>query len=115
MNILKPKTIKKAEAQKVVVPKTNSYGGVSVLKELRRSEKAGDLSKYSQYVFLVMLSATKPGIRKEVEKRYGVKVLGVNVIRQKGKIKRLGATVGRRSDFKKAVVTLKEGNKIDIS
>ena len=95
--------------------KPTSYGGVSLLERFWRSEKGGDLTAKSQYVFLVTLPATKPGVRKEVEKRYGVKVLSVNMIRQKGKIKRLGGTIGRRSDFKKAIVTLKQGDKIDIT
>ena len=118
MPFLKKKS-KKADAVKLETPKNvsssaTSYSGVSVIRGFRRSEKAGDLGASRQYVFLVDLDTTKPNIRREVEKRYSVRVAAVNVIKQKGKAKRLGATQGRRSDFKKAIVTLAEGNKIDV-
>ena len=108
----KPKTTELAKETKSAG--ALSYDGVSVIHGFRRSEKASDLGINSQYVFLVDPRTTKPNIRREVEKRYGVKVTAVNVIKQKGKAKRLGATLGRRSDFKKAVVTLRQGDKIDV-
>ncbi len=64
-------------------------------------------------VFLVRKDATKPLIKKAVEEIFGVKVTDVNTITIKGKVKRFRGTVGRRSDYKKAEVTLAEGSKID--
>lgn len=115
MNILGKQKSKIAEPKKEAKSSSAfSYSGTSLIRGFRRSEKAGDLVGNSQYVFLVDLVATKPGLRREVEKRYGVSVEAVNIIKQKGKTKRLGATQGRRSDFKKAMVTLKQGDKIDV-
>ena len=115
MNILSKKKPKIVEpAKKTKSGGVLSYGGVRVIRGFRRSEKATDLGANSQYVFLVDIQATKPNVRREVERRYSVKVVAVNIIKQRGKAKRLGATLGRRSDFKKAMVTLAAGNKIDV-
>lgn len=84
------------------------------LKFLHVSEKATGLSHQNKYVFRVETRATKPQVKKEIEKIYGVKVGRVNIISMPGKKKRLGRTEGFRPGFKKAVVTLKEG-KIEIS
>ena len=78
------------------------------------SEKTTGLVSINQYVFLVDKSANKPLIREEVERHYGVQVESVNMILKRGKIKRLGRSIGRRPSFKKAVVTLKAGQKLDI-
>ncbi|HXF43901.1 MAG TPA: 50S ribosomal protein L23 [Candidatus Paceibacterota bacterium] len=79
------------------------------------SEKAASLGVYNQYVFLVNKSANKNEVGKEVSRRYGVKVASVNIIRQKSKTKRVGNVFGRASGFKKAVVTLAKGEKLEIS
>ncbi|HHC72427.1 MAG TPA: 50S ribosomal protein L23 [Thiotrichales bacterium] len=79
------------------------------------SEKAarvGDLA--NQVVFKVRRDATKPEIRKAVEMLFDVKVTDVTTVNVKGKVKRFGHTIGRRSDWKKAYVTLAEGNEIDF-
>ena len=68
----------------------------------------------NQIVFKVLPNASKPEIRKAVEKMFDVTVTGVRVMNVKGKIKRFGQTVGRRSDWKKAYVTLAEGSDIDF-
>jgi large subunit ribosomal protein L23 len=67
-----------------------------------------------EYVFQVHPDATKPAIRQAVEQLFGVKVLGVWTSQQRGKTKRLGKSSGRRPDWKKAIVRLAEGHKIDI-
>ena len=67
-----------------------------------------------QMVFRVLRDASKPEIRKAVEKMFDVSVTDVRVLNVKGKVKRFGRTVGRRSDWKKAYVTLAEGSDIDF-
>lgn len=77
------------------------------------TEKATMGSEHGQVTFTVAKTATKPQIKDAVEALFGVKVKGVNTLVQKGKNKRFRGIVGRRSDFKKAVVTLEEGQMID--
>ncbi len=77
------------------------------------TEKATLGSEYGQVTFKVANDATKPQIKAAVETLYGVKVKAVNTLLQKGKSKRFKGVLGRRSDFKKAIVTLEEGQMID--
>ena len=77
-----------------------------------KSTRVADQSK--QMVFKVLSDARKPEIRKAVEKMFDVTVTRVQVSTVKGKIKRFGQTMGRRSDWKKAYVTLAEGSDIDF-
>jgi large subunit ribosomal protein L23 len=79
------------------------------------TEKATRLSEHGQYVFRVPLSASKPEIKAAVEGLFGVEVRGVNTLIQKGKAKRTRGRPGRRSDVKKAFVTLAEGQQIDLT
>ncbi|GBQ93322.1 50S ribosomal protein L23 [Acetobacter nitrogenifigens DSM 23921 = NBRC 105050] len=79
------------------------------------TEKATALSEKNQMVFKVALSATKPEIKAAVEGLFGVKVLGVNTLVQKGKAKRFKGRPGQRSDIKKAFVQLAEGQSIDLT
>jgi large subunit ribosomal protein L23 len=60
------------------------------------------------------MEATKPQIRSAIEQLFGVKVTGVWTANQRGKEKRTGKTVGRRSSWKKAIVTLRDGDTIEI-
>lgn len=78
------------------------------------TEKATLGSEHGQMTFRVPMDATKPRIKEAIETIWGVTVTGVNTIVQKGKNKRFRGYQGRRSDFKKAIVTLKEGDTIDI-
>ncbi len=79
------------------------------------SEKAVNcVANANQYVFKVAMDATKPEIKKAVEFLFTVKVNAVQVSRVKGKVKRFGSVMGKRSNWKKAYVTLADGNKIDI-
>ena len=79
------------------------------------TEKATALSERNQVVFKVAITATKPEIKASVEALFGVKVLGVNTLVQKGKTKRFKGRPGVRSDVKKAYVQLAEGQSIDMS
>ena len=67
-----------------------------------------------EYAFEVHSEATKPQIRTAIEQLFGVKVTGVWTSNVRGKEKRMGKTVGRRPNWKKAIVTLREGDTIDI-
>lgn len=79
------------------------------------TEKATLLSEFNQVSFAVPLDATKPEIKAAVESLFKVKVTAVNTLRQKGKVKRFRGRLGQRSDTKKAIVTLAEGQSIDVS
>ncbi len=79
------------------------------------SEKSTRLAdNHRQFAFKVLRDATKPEIRAAVEKMFDVTVTNVQVANQRGKVKRFGQTLGRRSDWKKAYVTLAEGSDIDF-
>ncbi len=79
------------------------------------TEKSTLLSEFSKVTFKVSKDATKPAIKRAVEKLFSVKVVAVNTLNGEGKIKRFRGKVGKRSDYKKAIVTLEAGQEIDIS
>ncbi|WP_102958523.1 50S ribosomal protein L23 [Mangrovicella endophytica] len=79
------------------------------------TEKSTLVSDFNQVVFNVPKTATKPEIKAAVESLFGVKVTAVNTLVRKGKVKRFRGRIGRQSDQKKAVVTLAEGQTIDVS
>ena len=79
------------------------------------TEKATLLSESNAVVFKVAGESTKPQIREAVEALFGVKVKGVNTMVQKGKSKRWKGKAYKRSDVKKAIVTLAEGQSIDVT
>jgi large subunit ribosomal protein L23 len=79
------------------------------------TEKSTRVSEHNQVIFKVKKDATKPEIKKAVEGLFGVKVTAVNTLVQKGKMKRFRGRVGYRSDVKKAIVTLAEGQSIDVT
>ena len=79
------------------------------------TEKATALSEQNQFVFRVAIDATKPEIKASVEALFGVKVLDVNTLVVKGKTKRFKGRPGQRSDWKKALVKLAEGQSIDLT
>ena len=78
------------------------------------TEKATIANEHGQVTFAVASSATKPQIKAAVEMLFNVKVTAVNTIVQKGKAKTFKGRPGRRSDMKKAMVTLAEGQNIDL-
>lgn len=80
------------------------------------SEKSTMLSeKHRQMAFRVSRDATKPEIKRAVEVLFSVTVEGVSTVNVKGKVKRFGRSTGRRSDWKKAYVSLVEGQEIDLT
>ena len=78
------------------------------------TEKSTMGSEHGQVTFKVPLSASKPKIKTAVETLFGVKVKAVNTAIQKGKTKRFKGIEARRSDFKKAMVSLEDGQTIDV-
>jgi large subunit ribosomal protein L23 len=79
------------------------------------TEKGTMMSANNQVVFNVRTAATKPEIKTAVEKLFGVKVKSVNTLVRKGKLKRFRGRAAIQSDVKKAVVTLAEGQSIDVT
>ncbi len=79
------------------------------------TEKSTLGSEHNQVTFIVPLDASKPEIKAAVEQLFNVKVKAVNTLRQNGKVKRFRGRPGRRSDFKKAFITLVEGHSIDVT
>jgi large subunit ribosomal protein L23 len=79
------------------------------------TEKATVASERNQVIFKVARHATKPQIKEAVEKLFDVKVKSVNTLIRKGKVKAFRGTRGVQSDVKKAIVTLEEGHRIDVT
>jgi large subunit ribosomal protein L23 len=79
------------------------------------TEKSTMASEQNQVVFNVAKKASKPEIKAAVEALFGVKVMAVNTLIRKGKTKRFRGTVGRQGDVKKAIVTLADGQSIDVA
>ena len=79
------------------------------------TEKSTLLSEYNKVVFRVPLDATKPQIKEAVEALFNVNVVSVNTMVTKGKTKLFRGREGKRSDIKKAIVTLKDGQSIDVT
>jgi large subunit ribosomal protein L23 len=79
------------------------------------TEKSTLVAEENKIIFRVPLTAAKPDIKEAVENLFKVDVTKVNTILVKGKTKRFRGTLGRRSDFKKAIVTLKDGQSVDIT
>ena len=79
------------------------------------TEKATRTSEHNQVVFRVALNASKPEIKAAIEGVFGVKVEAVNTVRVKGKTKMFRGRPGRRSDYKKAMITLAAGQSIDVT
>ncbi|MEP0943399.1 MAG: 50S ribosomal protein L23 [Rhizobiaceae bacterium] len=79
------------------------------------TEKATMAAEQNQVVFNVARDASKPEIKRAVEGLFGVKVTAVNTVLRKGKVKRFRGHIGKQSDVKKAIVTLAEGQAIDVT
>lgn len=78
------------------------------------TEKAHFLSQSGRYVFLIDKSANKPEIKKAIKSIYKVDPIKVNIVNIRGKTKRMGQKIGKRIGYKKAIVELKAGQKIDV-
>ena len=109
------KKVKKETTKKVVKSKKLPFEGFAyrVLKFPHITEKATILLQNNQYVFIVYNNANKIEVRKAVEELYGVKVLKVQIVKIVKKRIRVGKTFGWRKGFKKAIVRIKEGQKIE--
>ena len=79
------------------------------------TEKATNASERNQVLFRVASHATKPQIKEAVEKLFDVKVKSVNTLRRQGKWKTFKGRLGQQSDTKRAIVTLEEGQTIDVT
>jgi large subunit ribosomal protein L23 len=79
------------------------------------TEKATNASEHDKVIFKVAMDATKPQIKEAVERLFDVKVKSVNTLRRRGKWKIFKGRVGRQSDSKRAIVTLEEGQRIDVT
>ena len=86
-----------------------------IIKTLVRTEKGTTLEENRKYLFEVSSKANKVEIKKAVEQIYKVKVQAVNIIIMPGKLKRVRQEIGKTSDWKKAIVTLREGQKIEVT
>ena len=93
-------------------PKTIHYGLITAPVI---TEKSTMLSEQNKVVFRVPLTATKPQIKEAVEALFKVNVTAVNTMVTKGKVKLFRGRIGKRSDVKKAIVTLKDGQSIDVA
>lgn len=79
------------------------------------TEKSTQGSEHNQVTFRVDRRASKPKIKAAIEELFGVKVTGVNTLNMRGKVKRFRGRIGRRAAYKKAIVTLSEGESIDVT
>jgi large subunit ribosomal protein L23 len=79
------------------------------------TEKATNASEDNKVIFKVAMDATKPQIKEAVEKLFDVKVKSVNTLRRRGKWKIFKGRVGRQFDSKRAIVTLEEGQRVDVT
>ena len=87
---------------------------IFLIKEPRITEKASDLQAAGQYVFVVKPTATKPEVAKAVKDLYHVDAVAVNIVNVRGKVRRYRGLPSPRTGMKKAIVTLKKGQTIDL-
>ena len=96
-------------------PKITANQMAEVIRKPVISEKSTLISEHNQVTFQVAVDANKAEIKQAVEGLFGVSVVAVNTLRQKGKIKRFRGIVGKRNETKKAIVTLADGDSIDVA
>ena len=98
------------------VKKTNiSKGAFSIIYKPISTEKSTNLNQFNQYSFVVSKDSNSSEIKEAIQKIFKVKVVKVNTSIMRGKLKSFKGSVGYKKDFKKAIVTLAEGNTIDSS
>ncbi len=102
----------KRHSGKAVVSQERMY---EIVRAPLVTEKSTRGSEHNQVTFRVPLDATKPEIKAAIEGLFKVKVKAINTIRLAGKTKRFRGRMGRRSDIKKAIVSLVEGQTIDVT
>jgi len=101
------------EAEKTAAATTATGTMPMILFGPRLTEKSTNLAEKGKYVFNVARSANKVEIKKAVEKAYKVNVVKVNISNTQGKAKTSGRIAGRTSNFRKAIVTLRSGQKLE--
>lgn len=111
--VLKVAEEKRAEVSAPVTLK-ESRTAWRILRSPHVTEKSSDLTRFNQYTFKVVGNPAKPEIKKSVEEVYGVHVQRVRKISLPGKKRRRGRHFGWKSGYKKAVVTLRQGEKIEV-
>jgi len=114
---VKPEPVKKPavkKAPKPIVKKAKNDIAAKVLRSPHVTEKASLLAEENKYVFNVSQRSNKIEIKKAVEGLYGVKVVNVNIIKIKRKKKRVGRNFGWKKGYKKAIVEIKKGQKIEV-
>ena len=87
----------------------------SIIKKSMMAEKSTNLNQYNQYSFIVSNNSSSYEVKKAIEKIFKVKVTKVNTLIMRGKLKSFKGSLGYKKDYKKAIVTLSEGNTIDSS
>lgn len=105
---------KEEKAKKIKIKKEDTGNAYRVLVKPRITEKGSSLGVYNQYVFEVADQTNKIEVRKAIKKVYGVDPIKVNIINMSGKKVRYGRTEGRTKNWKKAIVTLAPGQKIEM-
>ena len=108
------KTKKEVKASPVKVVAGKSGFSYDIVKEPHISEKSTYLGEINKYVFKIRNNSNKPEIKKSIEGIYGVTVLAVNMVKIPRKKRRLGRSQGFKKGYDKAIVTIKEGEKIEI-
>ena len=93
----------------------SSERALSIIKRPITTEKSTNLQQFNQYTFMVSKDSNSNEIKQAIEKIFKVKVTKINTSISRGKLKSFKGNIGFRNDFKKAVITLKEGNTIDPS
>ncbi|MBI2625323.1 MAG: 50S ribosomal protein L23 [Candidatus Nealsonbacteria bacterium] len=116
LNIFKKQKVAQIPNAKNERPRTKRASGIApkVLKGPHVTEKATFLGEKNQYVFLVWPDSNKTETKKAIEEIYGVDVLAVRIINIPKKKMRLGRIEGWKKGYKKAIVRIKEGQKIEI-
>jgi len=113
-SVAKKETVAKVSDEKKAGKINNSGFSYEAIKQPHISEKASYLAESNQYIFDVLPNYNKNEIANSIEGLYKVNVLSVNIVRIPAKKRRLGKTQGFRKAYKKAIVTIKEGQKIEI-
>lgn len=107
---------KKENTDVATMPAVRTVGtdflATDIVLQPRLSEKATAIAKQRKFIFLVKKQANKLEIKKALQAMYGISVQAINVINVSGKVKNFGRIKGKRSDFKKAVVTITENSKV---
>ena len=107
-SVKKVKKIKKED-----VKKTHGDAYKNLIRPII-TEKVSFLGMYNQYVFEVSAKTNKVEIKKSIKSLYGISPIKVNIINVRGKVTRHGRTTGKRKNWKKVIITLKQGDKIDV-